>query len=130
MTGYNWENNASNAGIDWNQQSDDYMCSSLGLSAAQCGTAGGVITHWHDQSVAIGAASELHFGDGRLRRGGHERAGGAGRDRAVGALEGGAVRRRAAPFTTTPSLTDGTVYIDEQVNFMVSRYGSAAGTMA
>ena len=59
MTGYNWENNASNAGIDWQHQSDDYMCSIQGLSAAQCSTIGGVITHWHDRSVAIGAASEL-----------------------------------------------------------------------
>src|SRR5690348_14783039 len=28
-TGYNWENNASNAGSDWQQSSDDFMCSSL-----------------------------------------------------------------------------------------------------
>ena len=28
MTGYNWENNASNAGSDWLHSSDSYMSSS------------------------------------------------------------------------------------------------------
>ena len=32
LTGYNWENNASNAGSDWNQSSDDYLASSFGVS--------------------------------------------------------------------------------------------------
>jgi len=58
MTGYNWETNASNAGSDWNQSSDNYMCSVQGLTTA-CSTAGSVITAWQDQSVAMSAASEL-----------------------------------------------------------------------
>ena len=31
-----------------------------------------------------------------------------------------------SPFTLVPSLADGSVFMDEQVNFMVSRYGNAA----
>lgn len=33
---------------------------------------------------------------------------------------------KGSAFTNTPSLTDGNVYMDEQANFMVSRYGNAA----
>jgi hypothetical protein len=127
MTGYNWENNASNAGIDWQHQSDNYMCGIQSLSAAQCNTAGGVITHWHDRSVAIGAASEL-----TLEMAGYVAAdmnGPVAQSETAPSLRwDAAVLTKGAPFTTAPSLTDGKVYIDEQVNFMVSRYGGAAGS--
>ena len=33
---------------------------------------------------------------------------------------------KGSAFTIAPSLTDGNVSMDEQVNFMVSRYGGAA----
>jgi mannan endo-1,4-beta-mannosidase len=32
MTGFNWENNASNAGSDWYHQSDNYMTWILGIT--------------------------------------------------------------------------------------------------
>ena len=55
LTGYNWLNNFSNAGSDYLHQSDDYMLWVSGLPAS-VGPAG-VITHFHDQSLAMGAAS-------------------------------------------------------------------------
>ena len=125
MTGYNWENNASNAGIDWNQQSDDYMCAVLGLTGAACAAAGGVITRWHDQSVAMGAISEL-----TLQMAGYVAADMNGPvaqgETAPSARWKAAPFAKGSPFTTAPSLTDGSVYMDEQVNFMVSRYGGAS----
>jgi mannan endo-1,4-beta-mannosidase len=125
MTGYNWENNASNAGLDWNHQSDDYLCGVLGLTGAQCSTTGGVITAWHDQSVAMGAASEL-----TLEMAGYVAADMNGpvavNETAPSARWKAAPFAKGSAFTTSPSLTDGSVYMDEQVNFMVSRYGGAA----
>lgn len=41
MTGYNWETNASNAGSDWNHQSDNYMCGAVGISSQQCAEVAG-----------------------------------------------------------------------------------------
>jgi len=126
MTGYNWETNASNAGVDWYHQSDNYLCGVMGLTTAECNTVGGVITRWHDRSIAIGAASEL-----TLEMAGYVAADMNGpvteSETAPSTRWDAALLAKGAPFTTAPSLTDGQVYIDEQVNFMVSRYGSAAG---
>ena len=38
QTGYNWENNASNAGSDYNHQSDEWPCTVLGYK--DCGVPG------------------------------------------------------------------------------------------
>ncbi len=125
MTGYNWENNASNAGVDWLHQSDDYMCVVEGLTSAECSSTGGVITQWHDRSVAIGAASEL-----TLQMAGYVAADMNGPvaegEKAPSARWDVALLAKGSPFTISPNLADGAVYMDEQVNFLVSRYGSAA----
>lgn len=39
-TAYNWENNASNAGSDWNNSSDNYLCESGGYSCGNSSTPG------------------------------------------------------------------------------------------
>ena len=57
LTGYNWENNFSNAGADYIHSSDTYMLSASGLSDADSVNPGTVVTHFHDQSLAMGAAS-------------------------------------------------------------------------
>jgi len=127
MTGYNWENNASNAGVDWYHQSDDYLCAVAGLTPAECGAVGGVISKWHDRSVAIGAASEL-----TLQMAGYVATDMNGpvaiSETAPSPRWDAALLAKGSPFTTAPSLTDGQVFMDEQVNFMVSRYGGAGST--
>ena len=51
-TAYNWENNASNAGSDYNHQSDNYLTWVVGIPDAQAATPGIALTHFIDQSVA------------------------------------------------------------------------------
>lgn len=123
MTGYNWETNASNAGSDWNHSSDSFMCMVQGLE--QCAEVGAVLTTWHDRSIAMGAASEVTL----------PMAGYVAADMNGSVAESQAapcVRWRSITFTkgsaldTVPSLTDGTVNVDEEVNFLVNRYGRAS----
>lgn len=125
MTGYNWETNASNAGSDWNQSSDSFMCQALALSTAECNTPGGVITKWQDQSVALGAASLL-----TLQMAGYVAADMNGTvteaETAPSSRWNAAPYQKTSAFTTSPDPADGNVYADEQVNFMVSRYGNAS----
>ena len=125
MTGYNWETNASNAGSDWHHSSDNYMCSVLGLTDAQCSTVGGVITRWHDQSVAMGAVSEL-----TLQMAGYVAADMNGPvapdETAPSARWNIALPSTDGPFASMPDLTDGVVSMAEQVHFLVNRYGGAA----
>lgn len=49
MTGYNWENNASNAGSDWQHSSDNYLGGG--------DVPGKVLTDFHDKSLQMGAIS-------------------------------------------------------------------------
>ena len=122
LTGYNWENNASNAGNDWFHSSDDFLVSEVGADANEPGS---VMTRFHDQALAVGASSVLTL----------QTAGYVARDK-NGTVEDNETApsarwvpvsaTKAAPFALSPDLTDGWVYMDEFVNFMVQRYGSAA----
>ncbi len=59
MTGYNWENNASNAGSDWYHSSDNFIPSSMGIPDSQANVPGIALTWFHDQSIAMGAYSAI-----------------------------------------------------------------------
>ena len=125
MTGYNWENNASNAGIDYLHSSDDYLTSMNGITGADATVPGKVMTYFHDQSIAAGVPYTLLT----LQMAGY-----------VAADKNGVVQpSEAAPsarwipvqdtkptaFATTPATNDGAVYMDEMVNFLVQKYGPA-----
>jgi hypothetical protein len=51
-TGYNWENNYSNAGTDWYNVSDDYLVESLGVPWEDWLIPGRFLTCFHDESLA------------------------------------------------------------------------------
>ena len=112
LTGYNWETNASNAGMDWYNSSDNFMVS--GLPASQQSIPAIALTLFHDQSLAVGAPYTVLT----LQMAGY-----------VAADEGGTVTAaQAAPssrwnavvnnkpggvYLNPPNLSDGTVYMDE-----------------
>lgn len=56
LTGYNWETNASNAGADYNNQNDNYLCSpsQANLSAADCLLPGRVVSAYWQRARAAG----------------------------------------------------------------------------
>jgi hypothetical protein len=54
LTAYNWENNASNAGKDYEYENDDNLCSS---QIANCNTPGQFLKNVIDQASAAGAAT-------------------------------------------------------------------------
>lgn len=122
LTGYNWTNNFSNAGNDYQHQSDDYLLWVAGLSGSV--GPGGAMTHFHDQSLAMGAASIL-----TLQMAGYVAKDGSGPvtqgQTAPSARWARVQFAKGAPFTRTPGATDSVVYMDELVSFLVNRYGSA-----
>ena len=125
LTGYNWETNASNAGTDWYNSSDNYMVS--GLPALQQTVPAISLTQFHDQSLAMGTPYTLLT----LQMAGY-----------VAADENGTVTSaQAAPssrwnavvnntpggvFPTSPNLADGVVYMDELLNLLIKKYGNAS----
>src|SRR5476651_2079757 len=57
LTGYNWENNDSNAGSDYIHSSDLFLIANEGLPTSDAAIPARVVTYFHDQSVAMGAQS-------------------------------------------------------------------------
>lgn len=123
MTGYNWENDYSNAGSDWMHSSDTYMLSIFGLQAGN--EPGRVMTTFHDRSLAIGAQSII-----TLQLAGYVSADQGGTVSTAQTAPSGRWKQvqasKGAPFAATPDLSDDMVYMDEFVQFMVDRFGSAA----
>lgn len=124
-TGYNWENNMSNAGSDWYHSSDNYACTFTETPEDKCNEPGGVLSTFHEQSIAQGAYSLITL----------PLAGYVSRDGNGTVLESETapshrwdevVYRKGAPFTLTPDLNDGKVYVDEEVHFLVHKYGNAS----
>jgi len=125
LTGYNWENNASNMGMDYNQSNanDNYLTWVAGIT--QESVPGIVLTTFHDTSRAMGCYSLITL----------PAAGYVSRDKngPVSQAETSPSPRfrqvrmsKGAPFDLQPDTSDANVYVDEEVNLLVSRYGSAA----
>uniref|UniRef100_UPI003899578F glycoside hydrolase family 44 protein n=1 Tax=Paenibacillus kobensis TaxID=59841 RepID=UPI003899578F len=122
LTGYNWENNASNAGSDWLHSSDDFLCNT---TVSGCNAPGAAVTQFHDISVANGNYSLV-----TLQMAGYVA---ADKNGAVAESEAAPSARwrqvvpaKGSAFSLTPDTSDNKVYMDEEVNFLVQKYGSAA----
>lgn len=116
-TAYNWENNASNAGSDWKHSSDNYMADSD--DPAFC-----------VQTLSNEAAFyQIPYKLTTLQLAGYVA---ADKDGIVTEAEAAPSARwnkvsltKGAPFADTPDLTDGVVYMDEYVNYIVNRLGDS-----
>ena len=124
MTGYNWENNASNAGSDYNQQSDNYLTWISGIPSDSENIPGIVTEKFQNQALHLGAYSLVTL----------QMAGYVAKDKNGPVSEAETApspRWAAAKFekgnllTLTPDLSDTNVYIDEYVNFLVNKFGMA-----
>lgn len=124
MTGYNWENNASNAGADWQHASDNYMLDSLSTAVTDQNETGKLLTAFQERSITMNAYSIITI----------PLAGFVAKDKggSVGVKETAPSDRWAAvvfekgkELSTEPDKNDDKVYLDEEVNFLVSRFGKA-----
>jgi hypothetical protein len=127
LTGYNWENNFSNAGSDWYHNSDRYLVRDL--PAAQQLIPGICLTGFHDASLEGGQATIL-----TLPMAGYAAADDRGTVTAAQAAPSTRWKQvlfaKGSEFCDArdgPDTTDGFVYVDECVNTLVRRYGAASG---
>lgn len=123
-TGYNWENNASNAGSDWYHSSDYFIPSSMGIPQSQWSIPGRCLTYFHEQSLAKGAVSGITL----------QLAGYVSKDTNGTVSEAETAPsnrwcevkfRKNAPLSLTPDINDNYVYLDECVNFLINTFGQA-----
>jgi hypothetical protein len=118
-TGYNWENGLSNAGVDYNNQSDGHLL--MDIPSALQSQSGIIATYNHDVAktynqfflTTIPAAGFVAANSGIAT---------------VAPSSSWNVVKFSKPtaYTTTPDLTDGVVYMDEYVNYLKIKQGIAA----
>jgi mannan endo-1,4-beta-mannosidase len=125
MTGYNWENNASNAGSDWQHHSDNYMADNVGVPEAEADHPGATLVYFHNKSLSMNVPYSLIT---------LQMAGYVAKDKNGPVLESEVApsarwaqvkNLKKTPFTISPNLNDDYVYMDEEVNFLVRRFGKA-----
>jgi mannan endo-1,4-beta-mannosidase len=126
LTGYNWENNASNMGMDYDQSNsnDNYLTWVAGIPPSKENTPGIVLTAFHDTSLAMGCYSLITLpAAGFVSR---DKAGSVSAAQKAPSPRWREVRAfKGAPLSTNPDTSDGIVSVDEEVNFLVSHYGGS-----
>ncbi len=127
LTGYNWENNASNMGSDYDASSsnDNFLTWSMGIPPSQENIPGIVFTAFHDTSVAMGCYTVLTLpAAGYVSR---DKDGPVSQSEQAPSPRWRQVRfAKGGVFTLNPDTSDAWVSVDEEVSFLVSRYGTAA----
>ncbi len=117
MSAYNWENNASNAGSDWKYSSDNNLSNSdepadcaqvLSKEAETYGIPYKLTTL---QMAGYAAADK----DGPVSE----------EEAAPSARWNEVVLTKGSAFDETPDLTDGKVYMDEYVNYLINTLGDS-----
>lgn len=126
-TGYNWENNASNAGSDWYHSSDDFLC--WALNCPDWNKPAGALKTF----IGYVAERQGEYALLTLPMAGYVAADKDGtvseRQTAPSVRWKAVVYRKNSPFSYPPNLTDQAVYVDELVAHLVQTYGNA-GTAA
>jgi mannan endo-1,4-beta-mannosidase len=125
LTGYNWENNASNAGSDYIHSSDNYLPSVFGVPGDSSNVPGIVVEAFYRQAQPFNAYPLVTL----------QMAGFVARDK-NGAVDSSQTApsfrwayvkpAKGAPLSLTPDTSDNSVSMDELVNFLVHTYGTAA----
>ncbi len=117
MTAYNWENNASNAGSDWKYSSDNNLSNSD--DPADC------VQVLSKEAETYGIPYKLTT----LQMAGYVSADKNGTveesEAAPSARWNEVVLTKGSAFADTPDLTDGKVYMDEYVNYIINTLGDS-----
>ncbi|WP_437320844.1 glycoside hydrolase family 44 protein [Sorangium sp. So ce385] len=129
LSTYNWENNASNAGVDWHHTSDDYVpwfYGGIPMSESEKFDIPGIAaTAYHERSLSMGAGTLL-----TLQTAGYvakDKDGSVPETLAAPSSRWVEVKAsKGAPFSLVPDPSDGAVFMDEFVNFLVNRFGDAS----
>jgi mannan endo-1,4-beta-mannosidase len=122
-TGLNWENNASNAGSDFNHSSDSYLGGLAAIGNTQ--TPGALLQAWMNADRAQARQTII-----TLPLAGYVAADMNGSvtsaQTAPSARWKQIVADKPGALSLNPDTTDGVVYLEEMVNFLVHHYGTTA----
>ena len=115
-TGYNWENNLSNAGNDFYFSSDGNLLTGIPIDSSS--TPGAACTYFYEK-----ARDMNQFFLTTVPMAWYVAAISGTATVAPSSFWNTITIFKNAPFSKTPDLTDKTVYVDEYINFLKSKYG-------
>ncbi len=125
LTGYNWENNASSAGMDWYNSSDWFMLAAEGIPQDGNQQPATVLTKFHLDNRALGAESVV-----TLQMGGYVAADGTFGTVTVPEPNPtywkAVVDDKGSPLSLVPDKTDNQVYMDEEMNYLIHTLGDSS----
>jgi len=125
MTGYNWENNASNAGSDWNQSSDNYMTSVMGIPDGKANIPAITVTTFIDS-----CRKHTCFPLITLPMAGYVAADKNGTvsvaEKAPSPRWKKVVFKKTSAISAVPDTADSCVYSDEMMNYLETKYAAAS----
>jgi mannan endo-1,4-beta-mannosidase len=125
MTGYNWENNASNAGSDWNQSSDNYMTSVMGIPDSKANIPAITFTTFIDSCRKHNCFSLI-----TLPMAGYVAADKNGTvsvaEKAPSPRWKKVVFKKSSALSAIPDTTDSCVYSDEMMTYLETKYAAAS----
>ncbi|MBQ4465579.1 MAG: glycoside hydrolase family 44 protein, partial [Oscillospiraceae bacterium] len=120
---YNWENNYSNAGADWKNNSDTYLVN--GMSKELAATPGAPALKLSEDCVKHNIPYKMTT----IQMAGYVSADGDGpvteAEKAPSARWKEVKPAKGADFSLTPDTTDNSVYMDEYVNYLVNKLGDS-----
>ncbi len=125
-TGYNWENNFSNAGEDWYNISDNWLCGSCyGYPPSVCNSPGGLIRQFHQDNLSQGLTSII-----TVPMAGYVSADQAGTvtiaQTAPSSRWKQVIPKKPGVLIYPPDLSDNYVYVDEEVKYLIDTFGNAS----
>jgi hypothetical protein len=122
LTAYNWENNASNAGADWQFQNDDYLVGGMANPAAPGEAVRALVETSHQNgAVALLTVPNVDYVAADKDGGGDVR--NSGPDYLSTRFKRNQAKKGAA-FSLNPDASDGYVYQDEFVNWVKTKFGT------
>ncbi len=124
-TGYNWENNASNAGSDYFYNSDNYLTYILGINNPDSANIPGIVTaRFQSKAIALNAYSLV-----TLQMAGFvakDKNGKVSQSETAPSARWAQVKDfKGSPFSLKPDTADRFVYMDEYVHFLTSTFGTS-----
>lgn len=123
FSGYNWENNYSNAGSDWQHSSDTYLTN--GYDAALATSPAACVQHLSDDA----AANNVDYKVATIQMAGYvaaDKNGSVSESEAAPSDRWKEVKAtKGSAFSMTPDLNDDYVYMDEYVNYIVQTLGDS-----
>ncbi len=121
---YNWENNFSNAGADYYNENDNYLPWVMGIHPADYLKTGICLQAFNDSVLAHNGIAALTLpmvgyvandGNGIVQQ----------NEIAPSPRWGKIINQKGSAFTLHPDTTDSKIYVDEEINFLLKKFGTA-----